>query len=114
MRRFAALCLLASLGACASGSDRPLSAAAMLPGQAFDVKAANGQLSTLRFAQGGAVSALFGGREVAGRWAMEDDQLCFTWAGNFRECWPYADPLRSGETRTITSSRGNKVEVTAR
>ncbi|TFI58048.1 hypothetical protein E2493_11625 [Sphingomonas parva] len=115
MRRFFALGLAAALGACATGGggDRSPRSAALV-GQTLEVRTAAGQVSTLRLGDGGAVTARFGGREVAGRWAMDGDELCFTWSGNFRECWPYAVPLRRGQTRAITSDRGNKVQVTAR
>jgi hypothetical protein len=74
----------------------------------------NGQASTLRFGQGGAVRALFGKNEVTGRWWAAGERLCFEWGGQARtrECWPYNSPFRSGQTRTITSDRGNKVQVT--
>jgi hypothetical protein len=105
------LCLSAGLAGCASGGgDRPRSAAS-IAGQVLQVTAANGQVSTMRFDDDGAVRASFGGRDVSGRWAMEKQRLCFTWGGNFRECWPYATPIRRGETRAITSDRGNVVKV---
>ena len=74
----------------------------------------NGQASTLRFGQGGAVRALFGKNEVAGRWWAANERLCFEWGGQARtrECWPYEAPFRRGQTRTITSDKGNKVQVT--
>lgn len=110
----ASLSLTVALAGCAGGGDdRPRTASAVA-GRTMQVTAANGQVSTLRFDGDGAVRASFGGRDVQGRWAMEGQKLCFTWAGNFRECWPYADPLRRGETRTITSDRGNRVKVTVR
>src|SRR5687768_15598594 len=107
MKRFAALCLVAALGACATGggNDGPRSAAALLPGRTRDVEAAKRQGSTRVGSDAGAGGGLFGCGEVSRRWAMEGGPSCFTWAGNFRECWPYADPLRRGVTRTITSSR---------
>ena len=109
---FAALCLGAALTACAANpSYRPENAAARLVGRSLIVTAASGQVSTLRLADGGAVTASFNGREVAGRWGLEGEQLCFTWSGSFTECWPYAVPLRPGETRRITSSRGNRVQI---
>ena len=111
----AILCLGAALTACAGNrSYDSESAASRLVGRSLVVTAASGQVSTLRLASDGAVTASFGGREVAGRWAMAGEQLCFTWSGSFTECWPYAVPLRPGETRTITSSRGNRVQVALR
>ena len=113
MNRMIALGLGLTIGlaGCAGGGgDRPQSAASVA-GRTMQVTAANGQVSTLNFDGGGGVRASFGGRDVSGRWAMEKQRLCFTWAGNFRECWPYATPLRRGETRAITSDRGNVVKV---
>ena len=111
-RKLTALCLGAALAACAANPSRGLDdGASRLVGQSLRVTAASGQVSTLRLARDGVVTASFDGREVPGRWGMEGEQLCFTWSGSFRECWPYAVPLRRGESRTITSSRGNRVRV---
>ncbi|QAY77365.1 hypothetical protein [Sphingosinicella sp. BN140058] len=104
------LCLTVALAGCAGGGDRPQSAAG-IAGRTLQVTAANGQVSTLSFGSDGGVRASFNGRDVSGRWAMEKQRLCFTWGGSFRECWPYATPIRRGETRSITSDRGNVVKV---
>jgi hypothetical protein len=83
-------------------------------GRQMTVVAANGQITTLRFRRDGEVTARFGERETAGRWALERRRLCFTWGGSYRECWPYAQRFEQGRTRTITSDRGNVVRVTLR
>jgi hypothetical protein len=72
-----------------------------------------GEVTTLRFGQGGAVRAAFRGRSVNGRWRVADRRLCFFWRGARRECWPYRAPFERGRTRTVTSDRGNTVRVTA-
>ncbi|HEY0027019.1 MAG TPA: hypothetical protein VGC35_04045 [Allosphingosinicella sp.] len=107
------------LGACAVIPNGERSAdrgppAPEFVGRAMTVAAANGQVSTMRFERGGAVTARFGARETAGRWALEGRRLCFTWGGSYRECWPYAQRFERGRTRTITSDRGNVVRVTLR
>ena len=111
------LALAAALPACATvvpggggGNDRQPE----FVGRSLSVQTANGQTSTLSFERDGTVEAEFNGRETRGRWALEDRQLCFTWGGNFRECWPYARPFRQGRTTELTSDRGNKVQVTLR
>lgn len=81
-------------------------------GRSMRVETAAGQVSILRFAPDGKVQATFGTRSTEGRWRMEGDDLCFTWAGDFRECWPHKAAFREGRTTTLTSSRGNVVKVT--
>ena len=81
-------------------------------GRVLTVEAANNQVSTMRFWRDGTVRARFSGAETAGRWDLEGRNLCFTWGGNYRECWPHAEPFRLGRTRAITSDRGNRVRVT--
>jgi hypothetical protein len=81
-------------------------------GRTMRVETAAGQVSVLRFASDGTVQATFGTRSTQGRWRLEGDDLCFTWAGDFRECWPYEAPFRQGRTTSLTSSRGNVVRVT--
>ena len=107
------------LGACAVFPDGGRQAERGPPvpefvGRALTVAAANGQVSTMRFERGGAVTARFGERETAGRWALESRRLCFTWGGSYRECWPYTSAFERGRTRTVTSDRGNVVRVTLR
>lgn len=114
-RIVATLCLGAALAGCSTirgGGDRD--GRPEFVGRQMTVEAANGQVTTLRFAEEGGVTARFGERETQGRWALERGQLCFTWARNFRECWPYTEPFRRGRTATIRSDRGNVVRVTLR
>ena len=85
---------------------------AELFGQTLRVEAANGGISTLRFAPDGTVQATFGERTVNGNWTVAGQRLCFAWGGASRECWPYAAHFRRGETVTVTSERGNVVRVT--
>ncbi len=95
------------------GGDRR-QAGGELVGRSARLVTNNGQGSTLRFQQGGRVTALFGRREAAGRWWARDAKLCFEWGGQTRtrECWPYTQPFRRGQTRTVRSDRGNVVKVT--
>jgi predicted small secreted protein len=99
---------------CATTSGAGRSPGAELIGRSAQLVPANGQPSTLHFNKDGQVRAIFGARQAAGRWSIRNEQLCFLWAGNFRECWPYSVPLRLGRTRSITSDRGNVVSVTLR
>ena len=87
-------------------------AGAELIGQSLRLETASGQVSTLRFADNGAVRAQFGSQEIAGTWVATGTQLCFSWSGTSRECWPYSGQLVRGETVTLTSDRGNVVRVT--
>lgn len=113
----APLLALATLSACATVVPPGPVAVARAPGselinQRVRLQTASGQVSTLHFAPGGAVHAEFGGRQVTGTWVATANQLCFAWAGASRECWPYTVPLRRGEMVTLTSDRGNVVQVT--
>ena len=101
------------VGGCASVFDGRR-AGSELVDRSVRLEPARGQASTLYFNGDGSVRSVFGNREAMGRWGVRNKQLCFTWAGSFRECWPYAIPLQPGQTRTITSDRGNVVKVTLR
>ncbi len=71
---------------------------AELVGQTLRLQTARGQASTMHFMRGGAVRAVFGEREVLGRWELEQGNLCFFWTGAPRECWRYTAPFRRGRT----------------
>jgi hypothetical protein len=110
---------LAGLSACASvvpPAPAPMAVSrapgAELIGQQVRLETAAGQVSTLHFAPNGVVHAQFGGQQVAGNWVANQTQLCFSWAGAARECWPYTAPLRRGQTVSLTSDRGNVLRVT--
>jgi hypothetical protein len=81
-------------------------------GRLMTVVAANGQASTLRFERDGTVRAIFGKQETQGRWRLDDGDLCFTWAAEYKECWKDVGEFERRRTRTITSNRGNVVKVT--
>lgn len=83
-----------------------------LVGRSATLEPARGQASTLTFGRDGTVTSSFGQRDASGRWWVRNRRLCFLWAGDFQECWPYAAPLVPGETETIRSDRGNMVRVT--
>ena len=111
-RLVASLCLAAALGGCATADRGPR--APEFVGRSMQVVTSAGQATTLSFRQDGGVTARFGERETQGRWNIEQRQLCFTWARNFRECWPYERRFRQGRTVTLRSDRGNVVQVTMR
>ena len=111
-RFLVSLGIAASLAGCATGrrgSEEP-----EFVGRSMRVETAAGQVTILRFERDGTVVARFNERETEGRWSLEPRQLCFTWARNFRECWPYAQRFREGRTVSIRSDRGNVVQVTMR
>jgi hypothetical protein len=115
MRKLMLGIALMGLGGCAmaprGGDAAP---GAELVGRSARVVTNNGQASTLRFEPKGRVRALFGKNEVGGRWWTANERLCFEWGGQARtrECWPYESPFRRGQTRGVTSDRGNRVQVT--
>jgi hypothetical protein len=102
------------VGGCATVFGGGGRAGSELVGRSARLDPARGQASTLYFGRDGVVRSVFGNREATGRWSIRNRQLCFVWAGSFRECWPYAAPLQPGQTRTIMSDRGNVVKVTLR
>lgn len=82
-----------------------------LVGRSLRLVPAQGQPSTLTFGDG-TVTSTFGQRSASGQWRVTRRELCFLWAGNFEECWPYTAPFQRGRTVPIRSSRGNLVNVT--
>lgn len=111
-RLLISLAMVAALAGCATGGggrEGP-----EFVGRSMRVETAAGQVTMLRFERDGTVVARFNERETEGRWSLEDRQLCFTWARNFRECWPYTQRFREGRTVSIRSDRGNTVQVTMR
>lgn len=98
------------LGGCATMMGAPQGSE--LIGETVRVETARGAESTLTFRRDDLVVARFGEREVAGRWRVEGDLLCFYWTGAPRECWPYDARFRRGVPAVLTSTRGNRVEVT--
>jgi hypothetical protein len=113
-RFVAGLCLGAALAGCATVRGGPGREEPEFVGRSMRVETAAGQVTILRFDRDGTVTARFNERETEGRWSLERRQLCFTWARNFRECWPYAQRFREGRTVSIRSDRGNVVQVTMR
>jgi hypothetical protein len=81
-------------------------------GRPIHVQAASGQVSTLFLRPDGSVEARFGEQRTAGRWDFTNGNLCYTWGGSFRECWPHTAPFVPGRTETVRSDRGNVVRVT--
>ena len=88
-----------------------------LVGRSAKVATAKGQNSTLNFQRRGRITATFGRNQSQGRWFVvrsPESKLCFVWGGReyTRECWPYTQPFRRGQMRTVRSDRGNVVKVT--
>jgi hypothetical protein len=117
--RIAILACSALLGACSSivPSPGPGQAGSRVPGselvgQTLKLQTKAGQASMMHFAPNGVVRAEFAGRSTTGNWVANSSQLCFSWGGTSRECWPYTAPFRRGQTVTVTSDRGNVVNVT--
>lgn len=110
MRRIAPFLLLPLVAACSTVVPRTQ---ALSPeGQTLRVIAANGQESRMQFRSDGSVVAAYGDRSFTGRWNMQSEGLCFHWGNAPVECWPYARNFERNRTTTITSTRGNIVQVT--
>ena len=99
------------LGGCATTASAPRLGPELV-GRNVRLVPASGQVSVLSFANDGTLTSTFGQRSVKGRWFVAAGRLCFVWAGNFQECWPYAAPFQRGRTVSITSDRGNVVQAT--
>ncbi|MGZ8998423.1 MAG: hypothetical protein ACXW2T_06155 [Allosphingosinicella sp.] len=107
----ATTCALAIAGCATSRREAP-PLGYELVGHQVRMQTSRGQVSTLTFRDDLTVRAQFGQNSVTGRWRVGEDGLCFWWGNAARECWPYVSPLRSGETRDLTSDRGNRVTIT--
>ena len=105
------LCGSLALSACATLVPRVVPGTELI-GNSVQMVTARGQTSTLHFDEDGSVRAVYAGGQTNGRWFMRGDRLCFLWGSAAQECWPYAAPLQRGRTRSITSDRGNQVQVT--
>jgi hypothetical protein len=104
MHRFAPLVLLPVLAACSTMVPR--TTADISPaGQTLRVVAAGGVESQMQFRSNGQVVAAANGRSFTGNWALQQEGLCF-------ECWPYNRQFERGRTVSLTSTRGNVVQVT--
>jgi hypothetical protein len=105
------LCGSLALSACATLVPRMVTGTELI-GHSVQMVTARGQTSILHFEESGAVRATYTGGQTSGRWFMRNNQLCFLWGSAPQECWPYSVPLQRGRTRSITSDRGNVVQVT--
>lgn len=108
----ASLSLAAALAGCVTPSGGGRDRQPEFVGRAIQVQTATGQSTLLRFDADGTVRAQFGQQTTQGRWNLQRRQLCFTWGSNYRECWPYTQPFRTGRTVALTSDRGNAIRVT--
>jgi hypothetical protein len=111
MYRYAPLVLLPVLAACST--IVPRTTADISPaGQTLRVVASGGIESQMQFRSNGQVVAAANGRSFTGDWALQQEGLCFRWGTAPVECWPYNRKFERGRTVSITSTRGNVVQVT--
>jgi hypothetical protein len=111
MYRLAPLVLLPLVAACATMVPR--TTVDLNPaGQTLRVVAAGGTESQMQFRPNGEVVAAANGRSFTGQWSLQQEGLCFRWGTAPVECWPYSRPFERGRPVTITSTRGNVVQVT--
>lgn len=111
MHRYAPLALLPVLAACSTMVPR--TTADISPaGQTLQVVAAGGVASQMQFRSNGQVVAAANGRSFTGDWTLQEEGLCFRWGTAPVECWPYNRQFERGRTVTVTSTRGNVVQVT--
>jgi len=108
LKRLLPLAAVAALAGCVTPRGEPMPE---FVGRPLSVQAPSG-VSTLLLHPDGTVEARFNGRTTAGRWDFRGGNICYTWGGTYRECWPHGAPFRRGRTDTIRSDRGNVVRVT--
>lgn len=79
---------------------------AELNGQSISVER-GGVVNTVYFDPGGMARITSDtGREVQGRWFVENQTLCLQLATGDRECWPYQAAFPAGQPVSLTSSCG--------
>lgn len=121
-----AVAAASSLGACvpyvgATGETVPESEIepysswpAELEGRTVDIVRQDGIANRVNFQPGGEMEILVdeGGPVVEGVWGYQgEDWVCVAFAPRGEECWPY-EPMVVGETQTVTSNRGQTLQVT--
>lgn len=100
--------LKVALIACATTAAIP---GAELVGSKVRVELPNGRTEVLHFRQDGSVIAAEAGEQSAGVWGVDEEQICFLWRDEPRECWTY-EPLRRGVPVQSRSDRGNRARIT--
>lgn len=87
---------------------------AELEGRTIDIVTQDGLQNRINFQPGGEMNILVSenGPVIDGVWGSgPGDTICIAFAPRGEECWPY-DPMMVGETQTVTSNRGQTLEVT--
>ncbi|QIQ85850.1 hypothetical protein [Erythrobacter sp.] len=85
-----------------------------LEGRTFKIEMDQGATNTGNFQPNGTMNILVNdsGPVVKGTYGFASDgDLCIDFVPRGEECWPY-QPMREGETMTVTSNRGQTLEVT--
>lgn len=99
-------CLLAG---CATVGAHPGSE---LVRHSLRVEGPRGPATILAFAPGGSVTGTTNGNSATGRWEVVNKQICVTFERTGRECFPYAEPFKPGQTVTLTGTSGMSVRAT--
>lgn len=86
-----------------------------LQGTVVEIKSADRRVTNrLQFLPDGVVYIVPANRSVRfpARWEIRDNWLCVDWRPRGAECWPYEQGFRVGEPVTLTSNRGQTVQIT--
>ncbi len=113
MRKFPTTTLLAAglmVSACATTPGARLGSE--LPGSTLRVELPNGMTTLLTFNADGSVIGAGPGGQATGQWTVAGEQICLEWPRQGRECYPYAQPFRRGQTLSLTGTSGATVRVT--
>lgn len=74
-----------------------------IAGQTVQVQT-NGIMNSIYFASDGTATITTpSGTTVPGTWSAANNMLCLS-ANGAQECWPYAQPFRTGQQTALTSS----------
>jgi hypothetical protein len=86
-----------------------------LQGTVVEVKSADRRVTNrLQFLPDGILYIVPENRSVRfpARWEIRDNWLCVDFRPRGAECWPYEQGFRLGEPVTLTSNRGQTVQIT--
>ena len=83
-----------------------------LSGRTARVELADGRIIHVTHNRDGTARMTGKDLDMTGTWSVADGKLCFDWPKEPKECWPYAGPLKPGQTVRSTSDRGQVITTT--
>jgi hypothetical protein len=83
-----------------------------LTGRTMTLIDAQGGTSTVSYEADNVVRVSGGDMESEGRWEIANDQLCFEFEGEERECWPWDGGFPTGQAVPVASPSGQAYIIT--